>query len=79
MLEVAEGPCLLGWPRREADAGLRRPCMGASGCPRYPHPFKAVKSQPAAKNRSPRTTTKAAAPFVTSAAPETTETGASAS
>lgn len=40
---------------------------------------KFVKSQPAAKTRSPRTTTKAAAPVVTSAAPETPETGASAS
>ncbi|MBB3181009.1 H-NS family nucleoid-associated regulatory protein [Variovorax sp. Sphag1AA] len=40
---------------------------------------KAVRSQPAAKTRSPRATTKGAAPVVTSAAPETTETGAAAS
>ncbi|SEB25321.1 H-NS family nucleoid-associated regulatory protein [Variovorax sp. YR216] len=40
---------------------------------------KAVKPKPAAKTRSPRTTTKAAAPVVTSAVPETAETGASAS
>ena len=40
---------------------------------------KDVKSHPAAKTRSLRTTTKAAAPVVTSAAPEIAETGVSGS
>ncbi|WP_076997840.1 H-NS family nucleoid-associated regulatory protein [Variovorax sp. KK3] len=39
---------------------------------------KPVKAQPAAKTRGPRTTMKAAAPVVTSAAPEAAETGATA-